>query len=56
MQDSFVTWVLTDENAHGASADVSRGTAAPSGWLKEEVMNIYDNESQAKTASETMLK
>ena len=47
-QNNFVSWVLTDENTHDS--------AAPSGWLKEEVMNIYDNENQAKTASETMPK
>jgi hypothetical protein len=34
----FTTWVLVD------------GTSP--GWLKEEVMVIYDNESQARTASQ----
>jgi len=43
----FVSWVLTD----GTADDINTG-----GWLKEEVMDIYDNESQARTASETVLK
>jgi len=38
----FISWVLTDDTQYG--------------WLKEEVMVIYENESQAKTASETMLR
>jgi hypothetical protein len=40
--NGFVSWVLIDDSEHG--------------WLREEVMNIYDNESQAKTASELILK
>jgi hypothetical protein len=40
----FVSWVLVDvENEN-----------VPQGWLKEDVMDIYDNESQAKTASDAM--
>ncbi|MDR0322863.1 MAG: hypothetical protein LBI12_00280 [Treponema sp.] len=38
----FVSWVLIDDSHPG--------------WLKEEVMDIYDMESQARTASEAMLK
>jgi hypothetical protein len=41
-RNEFVSWVLADGN--------------PYGWLKEEVMDIYDSEDQAKTASETMPK
>jgi len=41
-QNSFVTWVLIEEEEQG--------------WLKEEVMEIYDNENQARTASESMLR
>jgi len=41
-EGGFVSWVLTD--------------GAQQGWLKEEVMDIYDNESQAKTASESLSK
>lgn len=41
----FISWVLIEENA-----DVS----AASGWLKENVMMIYDTKSQAETASESM--
>jgi uncharacterized lipoprotein YajG len=36
----FTSWVLIEGTQHG--------------WLKEEVMDIYDNENQAKTASESM--
>ena len=41
-QDNFVSWVLTDGTQQG--------------WLREDVMDIYDNESQARTASEAMSK
>jgi len=34
----FVSWVLTDGEQQG--------------WLREDVMDIYNNESQARTASE----
>jgi len=53
-QDGFVSWVLTD----GASNDTERAklSGTQQGWLKEEVMDIYDNESQAKTASESLPK
>jgi len=44
--DGFVSWVLTDTGA----------SSVQQGWLKEEVMDIYNNESQAKTASETLSK
>ena len=35
--DSLIIWVLTEGNQQG--------------WLKEEVMEIYDSESQARTAA-----
>jgi hypothetical protein len=38
----FVSWVLIDEQQYG--------------WLKEEFLNIYISESQAKTASEAMTR
>jgi hypothetical protein len=38
----FVSWVLIEEEEQG--------------WLKEEVMDIYDNESQARTAAESMIR
>jgi len=38
----FVSWVLIEDVQHG--------------WLKEEVMDIYSSESQAKTASESMTR
>jgi len=38
----FVSWVLIEDLQHG--------------WLKEEVMDIYSSESQAKTASELMAR
>jgi hypothetical protein len=39
-QDGFVSWVLTDGSQQG--------------WLKEDVMDIYNNENQAITASEQL--
>jgi hypothetical protein len=39
-QDGYISWVLTDGSQQG--------------WLKEEVMYIYKNENQAKTASELL--
>jgi len=41
-QEGFVSWVLVDGDQQG--------------WLKETNINIYNNESQAKTASELMPK
>ena len=38
----FVSWVLTEGSQQG--------------WLKEEVIDIYDSERKAKTAAESMLK
>jgi len=40
--NGFSSWVLTEGSQQG--------------WLREEVVDIYDNESRAKTASETMSK
>ena len=37
---SFVSWVLIEGNQQG--------------WLKEDVMTVYENESQARTAAESM--
>ena len=42
VNNSFVSWVQLDNYQNG--------------WLKEEVMDIYVNENQARTASESMLK
>jgi hypothetical protein len=39
-QDGFISWVLTDGQQQG--------------WLKEDVMDIYNNENQAITASELL--
>jgi hypothetical protein len=39
-QDGFVSWVLTDGNQQG--------------WLREDVMDIYNSENQAITASELL--
>ncbi|GBU29089.1 hypothetical protein R84B8_02653 [Treponema sp. R8-4-B8] len=39
-QDGFISWVLTDGQQQG--------------WLKENVMDIYNNENQAITASELL--
>ena len=38
----FVSWVLTEGNQQG--------------WLKEEVMDIYETEGQARTAAESMIR
>jgi len=38
--DGFSSWVLIEGGQQG--------------WLREEVLDIYDNESRAKTASESM--
>jgi len=40
--EGFVSWVLTEGNQQG--------------WLKEDVMDIFNNESQARTASESLSK
>ncbi|MDR2542165.1 MAG: hypothetical protein LBC80_01770 [Treponema sp.] len=45
-QDDFVTWVMADGTVQGTI----------SGWLKEEVMEIFNNESQARTASDNLLR
>ena len=47
---NFVSWVLIDAEQNSASGQIE----VLQGWLKEEVMEIYNNESQARTASETM--
>ncbi|WP_461248214.1 SH3 domain-containing protein, partial [Treponema sp. R6D11] len=39
-QDGYISWVLTDGQQQG--------------WLKEDVMDIYNNENQAITASELL--
>ncbi|MCL2214772.1 MAG: hypothetical protein FWC06_06115 [Treponema sp.] len=47
--DGFVSWVFIEgEQGSGERA------GDQSGWLKEEVMEIYSNESQARTASESI--
>jgi len=38
--DGYISWVLTDGQQQG--------------WLKEDVMDIYNNENQAVTASELL--
>jgi len=47
---SFISWVLVDAQQGQNENDVLQG------WLKEEVMEIYSYESQARTAAETMLR
>ncbi len=39
-ENAYTSWVLIEGNQHG--------------WLKEEAMDIYDSENQAKTASESI--
>jgi hypothetical protein len=45
--DNFVSWVLTEEN----QGEPAVNEPVVRGWLKEEVMEIYDSESRAKTAA-----
>ena len=49
--DIFTSWVLTEPGASGNQSE-----SLVRGWLKEDVMEIYDSEDRAKTAAETMLK
>ena len=56
-QDTYVSWVLTDGRQETMESYTSETeTNSVSGWLREDVMEIYDNESQARTASEAMAK
>jgi hypothetical protein len=49
-QDRLESWVQVDEpDAGGAGAG---GTGL--GWLRESLVDIYDSEGQARTASESM--
>ena len=52
VQGNFISWVFIDagQSASPGEAELLQG------WLKEEVMEIYGNESQARTASETLLR
>jgi len=49
---NFIAWVLIDAEQRSSSGEIE----FLQGWLKEDVMSIYSNESQAKTASETILR
>jgi len=40
--DKTETWLLVEESCRG--------------WLKESLVDVYENESQAKTASDKMIK
>ncbi|MDR2596229.1 MAG: hypothetical protein LBC76_02800 [Treponema sp.] len=40
--NGFISWVLIEDSQYG--------------WLKEEAMDIYSSENQAKTASESMTR
>ncbi|MCL2800215.1 MAG: hypothetical protein FWD28_00470 [Treponema sp.] len=42
--EGFISWVLIDEWSESGEVKM--------GWLREDVMEIYNNESQARTASE----
>ena len=51
-----VSWVLAEGNyqnsgVNSASGGIDNGLR---GWLEEQYLDIYDNESRAKTASETL--
>ena len=49
---NFISWVLIDAELYSSSGDIE----ILQGWLKEDVMSIYGNERQARTASETILR
>jgi hypothetical protein len=49
---AFTSWVLTEPPGAGGN----QSDSLVRGWLKEEVMEIYDSEDRAKTAAETILK
>jgi hypothetical protein len=60
-QGAYISWVLIDEKFDGPPNQLIENgiNAAQSfapGWLKEDIMVIYENESQARTASDSMQK
>jgi len=55
--EGFISWVLIDGEQEGSRSGQTESTlAVQQGWLKEDVMVIYNNESQARTASESVLR
>ena len=46
-ENTSETWVLVEARPYGSPA-------ASAGWLREELVDIYDNELQAETAAESM--
>lgn len=62
--DNFVSWVLTegtregnsDSDIHPSSGKrIDEQAEVQKGWLKEEIMVIYDSENQARTASQQLI-
>jgi hypothetical protein len=49
-QDKLESWVQVDGSGTGSAG----GTSAGLGWLRESLVDIYDSEGQARTASEAM--
>jgi hypothetical protein len=49
-QDKLESWVQVD----GSSAGNASAGNAGLGWLRESLVDIYDSEGQARTASESM--
>jgi len=47
-QDKLESWVQVDGSGTGSAGDTSLG------WLRESLVDIYDSEGQAHTASESM--
>jgi len=47
-QGKFESWVQVDESGEGGAGRVGGG------WLRESLLDIYDGEAQAYTASESM--
>jgi len=52
--EGFISWVLVAGNQEGGNQ--SFALSEVQGWLREGVMEIYNNESQARIASESILK
>ncbi|MCL2276354.1 MAG: hypothetical protein FWC21_00505 [Treponema sp.] len=53
--EGFISWVFIDNGAHDSNNQAGP-SAFQAGWLKEDVMDIYAVEGQARTAAEFILR
>jgi len=53
--DGFVPWVYIDDGEND-SQNLAGPAVIQAGWLKEDVMDIYSAEGQARTAAEFILR